>query len=222
MKTPLRSQKAGAVTARSGSLQRMVSRCGCRAKDSTKIKKQHRPRSPQVVIAAVLKKLKSGHARILNVLRRPGGLDAIELFAARARSLAAEVDRLGQRPPPRLSSVPKKPSCAKRIQSGQGGPKRALSSSREGRPTALPIPPSLAVRESRLCSYQERLATANDLKLSERGGWRSPCAGAGGRGRRRWEAWAVTAGTVRCSAWLGVTWLRRGRCERVRKGIVFA
>ena len=49
--------------------------------------------------------------------------------------------------------------------------------------------------------------TPNDLKLSERGGWRSPCAGAGGRGRRRWEAWAVTAVAVRCSAWLAVAFV---------------
>ena len=50
----------------------------------------------------------------------------------------------------------------------------------------------------------ESVKPPNDPKLSDGGGWRSPCAGAGGWGRRRWEAWAVTAGAVRCSAWLGV------------------
>ena len=50
---------------------------------------------------------------------------------------------------------------------------------------------------------REAARRPNDPKLSDGGGWRSPCAGAGGWGRRRWEAWAVTAGAVRCSAWLG-------------------
>ena len=44
----------------------------------------------------------------------------------------------------------------------------------------------------------------NDPKLSDGRGWRGPCAGEGGRGRRWRAAWAVTAAPVRCSAWLGV------------------
>ena len=38
----------------------------------------------------------------------------------------------------------------------------------------------------------------NDPKLSDGGGWRDGCAGEGG------GAASVTAGAVRCSAWLGV------------------
>ena len=41
----------------------------------------------------------------------------------------------------------------------------------------------------------------NDPKLSDGGGWRGPCM-AGGKAAA--EARAVTAGAVRCSAWLGV------------------
>ena len=41
----------------------------------------------------------------------------------------------------------------------------------------------------------------NDPKLSDGGGWRGPCM-AGGKAAA--EARAVTAGDVRCSAWLGV------------------
>jgi hypothetical protein len=37
----------------------------------------------------------------------------------------------------------------------------------------------------------------NDPKLSDGGGWRDGCAGEGG------GAASVTAGAVRCSAWLG-------------------
>jgi hypothetical protein len=49
--------------------------------------------------------------------------------------------------------------------------------------------------------FQDTRATPNDSKLSDRGGWRGPCmAGA----TRRPESGAVTAGAVRCSAWLGV------------------
>ena len=42
-----------------------------------------------------------------------------------------------------------------------------------------------------------RVATPNDPKLSDGGGWRDGCAGEGG------GAASVTAGAVRCSAWLG-------------------
>jgi len=42
------------------------------------------------------------------------------------------------------------------------------------------------------------VATPNDPKLSDGGGWRDGCAGAGG------GAASVTAAAVRCSAWLGV------------------
>jgi hypothetical protein len=45
------------------------------------------------------------------------------------------------------------------------------------------------------------VAWANDPKLSDGGGWRGPCM-AGGKVAA--EARAVTAGAVRCSAWLGV------------------
>ena len=48
--------------------------------------------------------------------------------------------------------------------------------------------------------WGERVATPNDLKLSDGGGWRGPCM-AGGKAAA--EARAVTAGAVRCSAWLG-------------------
>ena len=40
----------------------------------------------------------------------------------------------------------------------------------------------------------------NDPKLSDGGGWRDPCM-VGGKAAA--EARAVTAGAVRCSAWLG-------------------
>ena len=46
-----------------------------------------------------------------------------------------------------------------------------------------------------------RVATPNDPKLSDGGGWRDGCAVGE---RRRQEAASVTAGAVRCSAWLGV------------------
>ena len=49
-----------------------------------------------------------------------------------------------------------------------------------------------------------RVATPNDPKLSDRRGWRDRCA-AGGKAAA--EARAVTAGAVRCSAWLGVAGL---------------
>ena len=55
----------------------------------------------------------------------------------------------------------------------------------------------------------------NDLKLSDRPGWRGPCA-AGGEGGGQ-EAVAVTAGPVRCSAWLaafvriGAQWENRAK-----------
>jgi hypothetical protein len=44
-------------------------------------------------------------------------------------------------------------------------------------------------------------AAANDPKLSDGGGWRAGCT-AGGKAAA--EAASVTAGAVRCSAWLGV------------------
>ncbi len=45
--------------------------------------------------------------------------------------------------------------------------------------------------------HRMRVATPNDPKLSDGGGWRDGCVGEGGR------AAGVTAGAVRCSAWLG-------------------
>ena len=45
--------------------------------------------------------------------------------------------------------------------------------------------------------YGVRVASPNDPKLSDGGGWRDGCAGEGG------GAASVTAGAVRCSAWLG-------------------
>jgi hypothetical protein len=45
---------------------------------------------------------------------------------------------------------------------------------------------------------QNTAASPNDPKLSDGGGWRDGCAGEGG------GAASVTAGAVRCSAWLGV------------------
>ena len=48
--------------------------------------------------------------------------------------------------------------------------------------------------------HTTRVATPNDPKLSDGGGWRGPCM-AGGKAAA--EARAVTAVAVRCSAWLG-------------------
>ena len=45
--------------------------------------------------------------------------------------------------------------------------------------------------------YEGRSESPNDPKLSDGGGWRDGCAGAGG------GAASVTAVAVRCSAWLG-------------------
>ena len=45
--------------------------------------------------------------------------------------------------------------------------------------------------------YGRRAQSPNDPKLSDGGGWRDGCAGEGG------GAASVTAGAVRCSAWLG-------------------
>ena len=45
--------------------------------------------------------------------------------------------------------------------------------------------------------YGWRSESPNGPKLSDGGGWRDGCAGAGG------GAASVTAGAVRCSAWLG-------------------
>ena len=47
---------------------------------------------------------------------------------------------------------------------------------------------------------QSALATPNDPKLSDGGGWRAGCM-VGGKAAA--EAASVTAGAVRCSAWLG-------------------
>ena len=47
----------------------------------------------------------------------------------------------------------------------------------------------------------EAANAGNDPKLSDGGGWRGPCM-AGGKVAA--EARGVTAGAVRCSAWLGV------------------
>ena len=59
------------------------------------------------------------------------------------------------------------------------------------------------------------VATPNDPKLSDGGGWRAGC---GVGERRRQEAAGVTAARVRCSAWLGVAviWLKRLR----KRGLV--
>ena len=48
--------------------------------------------------------------------------------------------------------------------------------------------------------HGETVATPNDLKLSDGGGWRAGCT-VGGKAAA--EAASVTAGAVRCSAWLG-------------------
>jgi hypothetical protein len=50
--------------------------------------------------------------------------------------------------------------------------------------------------------HGEREQWPNDPKLSDGGGWRGGCAGEGG------GAAAVTAGAVRCSAWLAVAGIR--------------
>ena len=49
--------------------------------------------------------------------------------------------------------------------------------------------------------FTRRVATPNDPKLSDGGGWRAGCT-AGGKAVA--EAASVTAGAVRYSAWLGV------------------
>ena len=55
-------------------------------------------------------------------------------------------------------------------------------------------------------SFHDARATPNDPKLSDGGGWRAGCT-VGGKAAA--EAASVTAGAVRCSAWLGVAgiWL---------------
>ena len=55
----------------------------------------------------------------------------------------------------------------------------------------------------------------NDPKLSDSPGWRDRCAAGE---RRRQEAAGVTAGRVRCSAWLGVIGL--GYCELIPEVIM--
>ncbi len=50
--------------------------------------------------------------------------------------------------------------------------------------------------------YDERVGAPNDPKLSDGGGWRAGCT-VGGKAAA--EAASVTAGAVRCSAWLGVS-----------------
>ena len=80
-----------------------------------------------------------------------------------------------------------------------------------------------------------REETPNDPKLSDGGAWRGSCerraqneatdVGQSHERTRRARARiaaTVTRGAVRCSAWLGVTWLRRGRCERVRNTLGLA
>ena len=67
-------------------------------------------------------------------------------------------------------------------------------------------------------------ATPNDPKLSDGGGWRDGCAGEGG------GAASVTAGAVRCSAWLGVAviwklveasaWVHAGGAKPLDAGLV--
>ena len=52
----------------------------------------------------------------------------------------------------------------------------------------------------RLSLLGTRVATPNDPKLSDGEGWRAGCVVGE---RRRQEAASVTAGAVRCSAWLG-------------------
>ena len=47
------------------------------------------------------------------------------------------------------------------------------------------------------CDHGRCAESPNDPKLSDGGGWRDGCAGEGG------GAASVTAGAVRCSAWLG-------------------
>ena len=78
-------------------------------------------------------------------------------------------------------------------------------------------------------------STPNDPKLSDCGARRGSCEGGAKEEatdvRQRWLgvdapgqeiAATVTRGAVRCSAWLGVTWLRRGCCAGVRKAVGLA
>ena len=62
------------------------------------------------------------------------------------------------------------------------------------------------------CSSNGTRATPNDPKLSDGRGWRGPCM-AGGKAAA--EAASVTAGAVRCSAWLGVAVILE-LCEAAR------
>ena len=159
MKPPRRTQKAGAVTARSPSLQRMVRRCGPCEKAPVK---KHRRRPPLAVISAALKKLRSGHERILNVLRRPEGLRATELLLARVRSLIVEADRLGQPRRRGAASGPKTLANTKRIQSDQSAPKRASLSQSERRLASSAPRPSQAKSGNLRYSYKGRVASPND------------------------------------------------------------
>src|SRR5258708_18228000 len=63
-----------------------------------------------------------------------------------------------------------------------------------------------------LVSRSKGAGWPNDPKLSDRGGWRDGCMVAE---RRRPEAASVTAGAVRCSAWLGRA-NSRTKCNTVR------
>ena len=99
------------------------------------------------------------------------------------------------------------------ITPGENAPANPKTSNSISRPLALLI-----------CSikFMEDVCYApNDLKLSDRPGWRGPCA-AGGEGGGQ-EAGAVTAGPVRCSAWLGhcVEYAaKRGRGMRLLKNLL--
>ena len=66
----------------------------------------------------------------------------------------------------------------------------------------------LAGRESQ---RKQPAMSPNDLKLSDRRGWRDRCA-AGGKAAA--EAAGVTAAPVRCSAWLGVAVICRRDVEK--------
>ena len=60
--------------------------------------------------------------------------------------------------------------------------------------------------------FSERVATPNDLKLSDCGARRAGCGKAAGVGWAKAAGWSaaasVTRGAVRCSAWFGDVGLR--------------
>ena len=105
-------------------------------------------------------------------------------------------------PPATCQKYPPDPSekASPSILSGQTASGSCRNEGRSGATTSL----SQILLGLGSCQLEKNVETPNDPKLTHGRGWRGPCAGEGGWGRRRWAAWAVTAAPVGCSAWLGV------------------